>query len=252
MGESSFLFKLLILIEKLSVAFSDHVIIANHIWKNTLISRSVKAEKCTVIMNYPDISIFVNKTKKKEDGKFKIVYPGTLSWHQGLDIAIKALSIIKDKYQFVEFHIYGEGSEKDALLYLISELNLMDRIYIKEQVPVEKIALIMTQYDLGIVPKRAVSFGNEAFSTKVLEFMALGVPIIVSDTKIDKYYFNTSMVKFFHSEDEIDLANSIELMITDHELRKNLVRNSFKYINKNNWEVKRDVYFKLVDSLISQ
>jgi len=41
--------------------------------------------------------------------------------------------------------------------------------------------------DLGIVPKRKDNFGNEAFSTKILEFMAMSVPVIVSDTMVDKF-----------------------------------------------------------------
>ncbi len=38
----------------------------------------------------------------------------------------------------------------------------------------------MWRADLGVVPKRAEGFGNEAFSTKILEFMACGVPVLVS------------------------------------------------------------------------
>ena len=57
----------------------------------------------------------------------------------------------------------------------------------------------MSGADLGIVPKRANSFGNEAYSTKIMEFMSLGVPMVVSDTKSDRYYFDDSVVRFFES-----------------------------------------------------
>ena len=36
--------------------------------------------------------------------------------------------------------------------------------------------------------------------------MSLGIPVIVSRTKIDNYYFNDYVVKFFRPEDEMDLA----------------------------------------------
>src|SRR5207302_9436291 len=42
-------FKLLVSVERLSAAFSSHVIVPTHLWQQRLISRSVKAEKCTVI-----------------------------------------------------------------------------------------------------------------------------------------------------------------------------------------------------------
>jgi len=71
-----------------------------------------------------------------------------------------------------------------------------------------------------VVPKRANSFGNEAFSTKILEFMALGVPVIVSNTKIDKYYFSDDLVMFFKNEDIDDLAAKMEFMITNRDARE--------------------------------
>lgn len=43
-----------------------------------------------------------------------------------------------------------------------------------------EIAGIMEKADLGVVPKRKDNFGNEAFSTKIFEFMAMRVPVIVS------------------------------------------------------------------------
>src|ERR1019366_7076165 len=55
----SLTFKLLLLIERASAGFADHVIIANHLWHERLLSRSVRAAKCTPIRNYPDPQRFV-------------------------------------------------------------------------------------------------------------------------------------------------------------------------------------------------
>jgi len=67
----------------------------------------------------------------------------------------------------------------------------------------------MASADIGVVPKRADSFGDQAFSTKIFEFMALGVPVIVSRTQIDSFYFDDSVVKFFDSKDEESLAEAM-------------------------------------------
>lgn len=248
-SRNSFIFKSLILVERNSISFSDHVIISNHLWEAILTSRSVRKDKCSTILNYPDLSIFYKRPRTRKDNKFIILYHGTLNMHQGLDIAIKAFDLIKDQIPEAELHIYGQGGDYDLLKDLISQFNLGNKVFLKNFMPIDKIANVIVNADLGIVPKRANSFGNDAFSTKILEFMALGIPVLISDTRIDKYYFNDTMVKFFKSEDEKDLAWCILKMKEDSNLRKYLVENSSLYIEENNWGVKKYKYLELVDTL---
>ena len=245
----SFIFKCLRLIEKISIAFSNHVIISNHIWYEKITHRSVLKEKCSVFLNYPDLSIFQGSSSKVRNKKFIMLYPGTIIWHQGLDIAIRAIALIKDELKDSEFHIYGEGPHKEYLKNLIKELSLNDIVFVKDLINLERIAPVMAAADVGIVPKRKDLFGNEAFSTKILEFMAQGVPVIVSDTNIDKFYFNSTMVKYFKSEDERDLADAILSLKNDIFFRNQLVKAGFDYIKKNNWQVKENKYLSLLEKL---
>ena len=249
-GNDSFFFKALIKIEKFSIKFSDHVIISNHLWHKTLINRSVDECKCTTIMNYPDESIFYKRPRTREDKKFIMLYPGTLGWHQGLDIAVKAFAKIKDRAPEAEFYIYGSGTETNNLKKMISELNLTDRVFIKDPMPMEQIAEVMANADLGVIPKRNDPFGGEAFSTKTLEFMSLGIPIVLSGTKIDKYYFNDSVVKFFKPDDVDDLSECMLTMVQNQALRNTLRENALSFIEDYHWSKKKHEYFELVDSLI--
>lgn len=249
--DKGLLYKLLIKVERLSCSFADHVISSNHIWEKTLTSRSLRPEKCTTILNYPDPTIFYRRPRALKNGKFIILYPGTLNWHQGIDIAIRGLHKIKDQFPHVEFHIYGEGDTKEALSELITDLNLEGRVFLKDPVPVREIANLMAMADLGLVPKRKNSFGNEAFSTKTLEFMSLGVPMLISDTRIDRYYFDDSLVTFFRSEDVDDLAEKMRLLLSNSTLRERTCSNSIEYVQANNWGSKKKMYFDLVDSLVN-
>jgi glycosyltransferase involved in cell wall biosynthesis len=178
-----------------------------------------------------------------------MIYPGTLGWHQGLDIAIKAFAKIKDQIPQAEFYIYGRGTERDNLVKLIAELHLDNMVFLKDGMPINKIAEVMANADLGIVPKRNDPFGGEAFSTKILEFMSLGIPVIVSRTKIDNYYFNDSVVKFFNPEDVNDLAQAMLSLIQNKELRDNLRDNALCFVEDYRWSKKKNEYFNLVDSL---
>jgi len=64
-SKTSLIYKLLLRVEKSSAKFADHVIIANDIWRGKLLDRSVPADKCTAILNFPDRSIFARQGRTR-------------------------------------------------------------------------------------------------------------------------------------------------------------------------------------------
>lgn len=249
-SKKTFGFRALALVERISASFSDHVIAANHIWEKRLGERSVRPSKCTTFLNYPDTDIFCRRGRDRRDDKFVILYPGTLNYHQGLDIAIRAFALIEDQVPEAEFHIYGVGDQVDALESLITELGLSSKVFLRSRLPLHTIAAVMENADLGVVPKRKNNFGNEAFSTKILEFMALGTPVIVPDTLIDTYYFNDNIVKFFQANDYKSLAEAMLFLIKNKGVRDALARNATEFVQQYTWDANKETYFRLVDSLV--
>ena len=248
--EDSVYVRLLKIIEKFSARFANHVIVSNHLWSEKAMARSVSREKCSVFINYVDLNFF-RARRTRNDGRFIMLYHGGLQRHQGLDLAIRAFDKACRQMPGAEFHIYGGGSMKPELQALVQELGLNDRVFLRESVPAREVADIVANVDLGIVAKRADSFGNEAYSTKIMEFMAEGVPVIVSKTRVDSFYFNDSVVCFFESGNEDDLARAMVCLMKSRELRERLVRNATEYVARNNWDTRKHKYLHLVDSLVS-
>lgn len=248
-SKDSTIFRALARMERASTSFADHVIISNDLWQNTLASRSVPPAKCSVILNYPDPDIFHPHKCTRTDKKFIILYPGGLQWHQGLDIAIRAFSCIEDQLPNVEFHIYGEGNAQPDLEELVRQLKLGDKVRFKKPVMFHQVPQVIANADLGVVPKRADGFGNEAYSTKILEFMSQGLPVVASKTKIDAHYFNDSVIKFFAPGDESALADAMLSVIQDDAQRGELSANGLRFFQNNNWSLKKDHYLRLVDKL---
>ena len=89
---------------------------------------------------------------------------------------------------------------------------------------------VMEAASIGVVPKRAEGFGNEAFSTKVLEFMAMGLPAIIPNTAIDKRYFNSEVVRYFCAGDYQDLAAALRQLISNPVLRESLANNAIEFV----------------------
>ena len=250
-SEQSPIFRALLLVERLSIAYSNHVIIANHLWYDKLTRRSVAPDKCTAIINYPDPSIFSRRGGPARRGhEFVMCYPGTLSWHQGLDIAVEAMALLRDEVPELRLQLIGDGPERENLKRLIRERGLEGRISLTGLIPMEKVAEIMATIDLGVVPKRADSFGNEAFSTKIMEFMAMNVPVLASRTRVDEYYFHDGIVQFFESGNAQDLADKIRLLYVDSERCAELRSRSSAFIAQNSWDIRQHEYFGLIDKLV--
>jgi glycosyltransferase involved in cell wall biosynthesis len=117
---------------------------------------------------------------------------------------------------------------------------------------IREIANVMAKADLGVVPKRADSFGNEAYSTKIMEFMSVGVPAVVSSTKIDRHYFNDSVVRFFESGNVNALTEVMYDILTDPQMRRDQVERALEYVSLNSWENRKSEYLQLVDSLCAR
>lgn len=250
--EGSLFLRALKLMEKYSARAADHIILANHLWLERYTARTAPAEKCSVFINHVDERIFRPVPHETDPRAPVVIYPGGLQWHQGLDIAIRAFGLIRDKLPHARFHIYGDGGYKANLVALVEELGLSSCVMFFEPLSLREIAKVVGAADLGVVPKRADSFGNEAYSTKIMEFMSLGVPAVVSETRVDRYYFDNSVVRFFPSGDVEALAEAIYDVLTDRALRASLIQNAANYARQNSWERHKDSYLELVDRLIAR
>lgn len=251
--ENSLVFKTLKILERVSASFADHVIIANALWLAKITTRSTSHDKCSSFINYPDVSIFHPGLRtRREDGTFIAIYPGTLNWHQGLDIAVRAVAIAKHHIPNLQFHIYGEGSAKAQIVALTKELDLGETVSMRAPLPLREIASVMANADLGVVPKRNDSFGGDAFSTKILEFMAAGVPVVASETRVDRHYFNDSQLRFFTAGNDQDLARAMIHAYRNRELSGQLTSRALEYVRENNWNKKKDDYLAVVARLVNE
>ena len=238
-------------VERYSAGFAHHIIVSNHLWLEKYQARTKTQGKCSVFINNVDTRIFQPQSRSRSDGRIIIIFPGGLQWHQGLDIALRAFVSVNSQLPNAEFHIYGDGNMKPSLIALAAELGLNGKVKFFDPVGVRQVARIMADADLGVVPKRADSFGNEAYSTKIMEFMSCSVPVVVSKTKIDQFYFNDSVVRFFESGNPEALATAMLDVLQNADLRSRMTSKATEYSEIHSWKRRKTDYLNIVDDLVS-
>lgn len=204
-----------------------------------------------MFVNHVDSRTFFRRTRLRSDEKRIILFHGTLSRHQGVDLVILALPKVLPHLPAAEFHIYGTGSESASLQQLARDVGVEKSVHFHDAVVLDKIPQIIVNADVGVVAKRADSFGNLAYSTKILEFMSQGIPVVLSRTEIDSYYFDDSVVRFFESSNPDALAEALLEVLRNGDLRRQMVARAFEYVARNSWESREAEYLRLVDTLCS-
>jgi len=247
--------RLVALQERLSCRFADHVITVTELWRKTLIERGVRPEKCTVVMNVADDRIF-NKAarnfrpKDVEWGGFKVLYHGSLTPRYGVDLIIRAIDTLRDRIPGLQLMIHGNGDALPGLQTLTKRLGLSDRVHFStELVPIQDLPRLIMWADVAVVPYLRDVFTDGILPTKLMEYAALGVPVIAARTPAIEAYFDEHMVEFFNPGDRRELAERILKLYGDLSRRDELSENADRFNQRHSWETVAGGYVALIERL---
>ncbi|MFB3903770.1 MAG: glycosyltransferase family 4 protein [Acidobacteriota bacterium] len=241
--------------ERLSCRFADHVITVTESWRKTLIDRGVKPEKCTVVMNVADEAIFnkaagqVRKSKSDRVG-FRVLYHGSLTSRYGIDLIIRAADVLRDRISGLQVMIHGTGAALPDLQALTRRLVLSERIHFsRDLVPIQDLPRLITWADVAVVPYLRDIFTDGILPTKLMEYAALGIPVIAARTPAIESYFNEDMVEFFRPGDYRELADRILRLYRETSRREELAENAARFNRLHSWKTVAGGYTALVERL---
>jgi glycosyltransferase involved in cell wall biosynthesis len=138
------------------------------------------AKMGTVVLNYPLVDALAGVVRTKRE-KFTIGYIGGVSYERGADVIVEAVSSLRVEHSTVETVIVGpvaaDISENPTWKQGISEgwSTVTGRL-----IPGEGWAL-MASCHVGVALLRPSPNFVDSYPTKLFEYMALGLPVIVSD-----------------------------------------------------------------------
>ena len=240
-------------VERISCQFADHVITVTEMWRKKLVARSVSGNKCTILLNVPAenlFKVFPAKWKNQSNG-FRLFYHGSLEEHFGVDTLLHAMPMIRKYIPNAQLYIYGGGRLKDKFLHIIADMCMQQYTHIYDKVPFYQLPELLCQADVGIVPTKDSQFSDDTISMKSLEYMSLGIPIVISATTAHRYYFNDSMVIFFQPEDKDELARAVIALHEKKHDQHKLIENSRLFLKSHGWQNHKQIYLDIVERLMS-
>lgn len=245
--------RIILLQEKLSCRFADHVITVTEQWRQKLIRRGVSEKKCSVLMNVADENIFHPLPQSCEQSRdkngFRLIYHGAFVKRNGLDLAIQAVDRVRRDIPGIHLTLVGGGEEKPNLIHMVEELGLDQHVSIEGLRPAEALPEIIRTCDIGIAPIRNDIFTEYALPTKLMEFAAMEMPAITSSTPVNLAYFSNTNTEFFEPGDADDLARCILMLYQNPDRLTELSLLSKNFTQRYNWPQMSAEYTSLVDRL---
>jgi glycosyltransferase involved in cell wall biosynthesis len=171
--------------ERVCVAAADRIVTPSAVTRGFLIeARGAIRERIVVIPNGADADLFQPSGTPPSGAEWKLLYFGTLSPWQGVDIAIRAVAQVDG----ARLAVLGTGSRMrvKALARLVTKLGVADRIALRPAVSQAELAEELAACNAVLAPlmwnDRNVVQG--CCPLKVLEGMAAGRPVIASDLEV--------------------------------------------------------------------
>lgn len=281
--------RLLLWQERLSCWFADRVITVTDVWKETLIARGVRADKVHVVMNVADPRIFRRPAQPRRRAKratpaprpqlepalprvgtlpvpssteapnpasdgapepFRLIYHGTFTHRYGVDLIIRAVARVGERIPHIRLSLLGDGESRADLLALTEQLGLDGVVHFSTRVlPAEELPERIAQSHVGIVPNRSNIFTDGLLPTKLMEYVALGVPVIAARTPTIATYFDETMLRFFTPGHVDELAECIVELYENRDVHRQLVESADRFNQRYNWASVAAEYVELVEQL---
>jgi len=199
--------------------------------------------KIQTINNGIDTSKF-SFIEKEVNSELKIICSARLIKRKGQYTLINALAELKRSN--INFHIdfVGEGDEKDAYIHYAKEKGVSEQITFSGYVPRKYMPEKYQTADIFVLP----SF-NEGMSNALLEAMACGLPVVVTDVGGTEELVDKSNGYIFKAGNSHALSEILKQLHQNKEQIKTLGQNSRKKAEQLNWENIARKYLKLFNKI---
>jgi glycosyltransferase involved in cell wall biosynthesis len=244
------LIRLIERVERWSISFADRAVAVHRPHLRALVEHGNPEEKFDILMNLPDPALFSPRRQPPPASPFTLVYHGMVGSRHGLDVAVRAVALAREQVPDLCLQIIGDGDYFPEVRRIVEELGVQDNVRLDQGlVPVENLLPALREASVGIVPILDDPFTRYMLPVKLLEYVALGIPVIASATETIRSYFDEGTISLCPPGDAPALAARIVELHGHPARREALSAAGVAFTAAHGWERERETYFDLIDSL---
>ncbi|MHA1491133.1 MAG: glycosyltransferase family 4 protein [Promethearchaeota archaeon] len=209
--------------------------------QNYLKYQKIDKEKIfTLPMGVNSKTFYPNQKTEKIRSKYELqdkkifIYVGTLAKIRRLDIIVKAFSLVKEEVKNAKLLMVGDGSGKEELEKLSMNLNLEKDIIFTGNIPYKNVPKYICLADIGLSPIIPLDYYKMSSPTKMLEYMACGIPAIGNREIMDmKNVISKSKGGILVDFNTKSFSSGMIRLAKNEELVKIMGEKGRQWVNKN-------------------
>ena len=242
--------RLLVLQEQISSRLAHDLITVHDGCGDVLRARSLHgSQRLAIVMNSVDERL-LDVPREPQNGwhrPLRLVYHGSLVQLYGVHVLIDALERLGDLP--VHLTVIGDGDQRSSLVQQARSLNLAERVRFSDGYwPIRETLHEVAASDIGVVPLEALPINDYALPSKLLEYVALELPVVCGRTATIVRHFRDAELNFFTPGDADDLARRLRAVIADEVGARARAARAAKSYEAFRWEQSRARFVELIES----
>jgi glycosyltransferase involved in cell wall biosynthesis len=228
-GRRDLFYRLLVALERWTFRTANVSIATNESYKKIAVQRGGKRpERVFVVRSGPDLRRLktVPPVPELKHGRQHLVgYVGVMGKQEGIDYLLRGVQhIVRDlKRTDIHFGLVGGGTELEDMKAYARELGVADYVTFTGRVPDQQMLEMLNTADVCVNPDVANEMNDKSTMNKVMEYMALGKPIVQFDLTEGRFSAQEASL-YADRNNELDLARKIVRLLDDAELRERMGR----------------------------
>jgi glycosyltransferase involved in cell wall biosynthesis len=237
-------------IERWAFRRADLVLTVNERYRERIAARRGRGG-VAVVLNSLDEGLLPTGAPPPSEG-FRVVTHGTLNEHYGVDVLVEAFRTVRDALPDARLEIFGDGDAVATIRRRIEELGLEDATafdgrYLPQREALRRVA----GADVGVVANLPLPRNQAALPVKLLEYVAMGVPVVTSDLAAIHDYFDDDEVRFVPGGISDALAEALLEVAHDPESARARAARARRRYDAYRWDAQAASYVALLDALRS-